>query len=174
MKVCNTSVPRHEFSRRRRLRPQQHHQHRQRPPARTANTNAPSVITNAEEATNLQRISSAKTSDLQPPAPTLHDYHGYLTPSAPPIYPESSEPTCSIPAPRSPPGQSRHKSQPRRSAPRAQHQTILAQAPRAPAAPATPSAPAARPAPTARIKENTRRVHYFLPIPAGPPREGVG
>jgi len=85
----------------------------------------------------LQRISSAKTSDLQPPAPTLHDYdQGKLPPSLPSIYHESPTPTCSIPAPRCSPGQSRHKS-PRRSAPRAQHQTILAQAP---AAPATPSA----------------------------------
>jgi len=47
----------------------------------------------------------AKTTDLQPPAPTLHDYHGLPTPSVPPNFPDTLRPTRPFPAPRSPQGQ---------------------------------------------------------------------
>ena len=68
----------------------------------------------------------------------------------------------------------RHKSQPRRHAPRTQHSTVLAQAPAAPAAPVIALGSAVPPAQIARIQENTKRVRFFLPVPAAPPREGVG
>ena len=64
----------------------------------------------------------------------------------------------------------RHKSQPRRRAPRAQHTIRMAQAPAAIAATSVPAAP---PAHIVQLQKNTQRVRFFLPK-AAPPREGVG
>ena len=89
----------------------------------------------------------------------------------------AQQPSQALPKPQRKvpnPHRLRHKSQPRRHAPRTQHLTVLAQAPAAPAAPVIALGSAVPPAHIARIQENTKRVRFFLPVPAAPPREGVG